>query len=56
MAAVTTGATLLFAADVKTDYSHSVDFGNYHTYSWLKADAGNPLLGRPHQKRMSMAH
>ena len=38
-----TGAALLFAADVKTDYSHSVDFGQYHTYSWLKVDAGNPL-------------
>jgi hypothetical protein len=38
-----TGAALLFAADVKTDYSHSVDFGNYHTYSWLKVDAGNSL-------------
>ena|SRR5579863_892097 len=34
---------LLFSADVKTDYSHSVDFGNYHTYSWLKVDAGNSL-------------
>ena len=34
---------LLFSADVKTDYSHSVDFGNYHTYSWLKLDAGNSL-------------
>jgi hypothetical protein len=42
-AAFLTGATLLFAADVKTDYSHSVDFGQYHTYSWLKVDAGNPL-------------
>ena len=38
-----TGAALLFAADVKTDYSHSVDFGQYHTYSWLKVDAGDPL-------------
>lgn len=36
-------AALLLAADVKTDYSHSIDFGNYHTYSWLKVDAGNPL-------------
>lgn len=36
-------AALVFAADVKTDYSHSVDFGQYHTYSWLKVDAGNPL-------------
>jgi len=36
-------AVLLLAADAKTDYSHSVDFGQYHTYSWLKVDAGNPL-------------
>jgi len=36
-------AALLFAADVKTDYSHSVDFGQYHTYSWLKVNAGDPL-------------
>src|ERR1700734_3496645 len=44
VAASTVGAAvLLFAADVKTDYSHTVDFGNYHTYSWLKVDAGNPL-------------
>jgi hypothetical protein len=42
-AALITSAALLFAADVKTDYSHSVDFGQYHTYSWLKVDAGNPL-------------
>jgi hypothetical protein len=37
------GAALLFAADVKIDYSHSADFGQYHTYSWLKADAQDPL-------------
>jgi hypothetical protein len=42
-AAFITGAALLFAADVKTDYSHSADFGQYHTYSWMKVDAGNPL-------------
>lgn len=30
-------------ADVKTDYRHSADFDRYHTYSWLKVDAGNPL-------------
>jgi Domain of unknown function (DUF4136) len=36
-------AALLIAADVKTDYSHSADFGNYHTYSWLKVNAGDPL-------------
>ncbi len=38
-----TGAALLCAAGVKTDYSHSVDFNQYHTYSWLKVDGGNPL-------------
>ena len=43
LAATTAGAALLLAADVKTDYSHSVDFSQYHTYSWLKVDAGNPL-------------
>ncbi len=37
------GAAALLFADVKTDYSHSVDFGNYHTYSWLKVNAGDPL-------------
>jgi hypothetical protein len=42
-AAFFAGATLLFAANVKTDYSHSANFGQYHTYSWLKVDAGNPL-------------
>lgn len=42
-AAFVAGPALLLAADVSTDYSHSIDFGNYHTYSWLKVDAGNPL-------------
>ena len=43
-AAIIAGAAaLLFAADAKTDYSHSVDFGQYHTYSWLKVNAGDPL-------------
>jgi hypothetical protein len=42
-AAFLTGAILLLAADVKTDYSHSADFGQYHSYSWLKVDAGDPL-------------
>jgi hypothetical protein len=31
-----------FASDVKTDYSHSVDFGQYKTYSWIKVKA-DPL-------------
>jgi len=42
-AALFIGAIRLFADDVKTDYNHSVDFGQYHTYSWLKVDAGDPL-------------
>lgn len=29
--------------DVKTDYSHHVDFNRFHTYSWLKVQTGNPL-------------
>jgi hypothetical protein len=30
-------------ADVKTDYSHSADFSQYKTYSWLKVNAGDSL-------------
>jgi hypothetical protein len=30
-------------ADVKTDYSHHADFNKYHTYSWIKVEAQNPL-------------
>lgn len=40
---VAAGVALLFAADVKTDYSHSADFAQYHTYSWLQVRAGNEL-------------
>ena len=42
-------AVLLVAAGgcaslhVRTDYSHTTDFARYHTYSWLKVDAGNSL-------------
>lgn len=38
------GAVLLSAVDVKTDYSHSVDFGQYHTYSWIKAPQASDSL------------
>lgn len=41
-AALFAGAALLLA-DIKTDYSHSVNFNQYHTYSWLKIDAQDPL-------------
>ena len=43
LAALSSGAVLLFAADAKVDYSHSVDFGQYHTYSWLKVGASDSL-------------
>lgn len=36
------GAAILFA-EVKTDYSHSTDFGTYHTYSWISVKAGDSL-------------
>ena len=37
------GVCVLLLADVKTDYSHSVDFGQIHTYSWIKVQASNQL-------------
>jgi hypothetical protein len=43
LAALSAGTTLLFAADLTTDYSHTVDFGQFHTYSWVKAEAGDAL-------------
>jgi hypothetical protein len=30
-------------ATVKTDYSHSVNFGHYRTYSWIKVSVEDPL-------------
>jgi hypothetical protein len=44
----TTGAIAVLGfgilmAEVKTDYDHSADFAAYHTFSWLKVDASNPL-------------
>lgn len=42
------GAALLFAApsfaqQVKTDYDHKVEFGQYKTYSWEKVQTQDPL-------------
>jgi hypothetical protein len=37
------GACLLLAAKVTVDYNHNIDFSQYKTYSWLKADAADPL-------------
>ncbi|MGA2601149.1 MAG: DUF4136 domain-containing protein [Bryobacteraceae bacterium] len=41
LGAVTT--CILFAAKVTTDYDHSADFGQYHTYSWERVKAGDQL-------------
>jgi hypothetical protein len=37
------GVCIAFAASVKTDFSHSTDFGQYKTYSWIKVQATNTL-------------
>ncbi|HTU46770.1 MAG TPA: DUF4136 domain-containing protein [Bryobacteraceae bacterium] len=34
---------LAIFASVKTDYSRSVDFANYKTYSWIKVSVQDPL-------------
>jgi hypothetical protein len=36
------GALIAFAARDSTDYNHSADFSQYHTYSWIKVKA-DPL-------------
>jgi hypothetical protein len=38
-----TAGLCILAAAVSTDYSHSADFGKYHTYSWLKVQASDSL-------------
>src|SRR6201982_1339315 len=39
--ALTAGA---FAQQVKTDYDHNANFGQYKTYSWEKVQTKDPLL------------
>src|SRR4051812_36619822 len=34
---------ILLAANVRRDYDHNVDFGQYKTYTWLKVEAGDTL-------------
>jgi hypothetical protein len=41
-------AILVFAGGcstlrVRTDYNHTADFEQYHTYSWIRVNAGNSL-------------
>ena len=40
---VCTLVPMVQAADVKTDYDHSANFANYHTYSWGQVKTSNPL-------------
>jgi hypothetical protein len=37
-------ATVSFAQDVKTDYDHNANFGQYKTYSWEKVQTSDPLV------------
>jgi hypothetical protein len=37
-------ATIAFAQDIKSDYDHSVNFGQYKTFSWEKVQTKDPLL------------
>jgi hypothetical protein len=37
------GFAVLLMADVKTDFDKKTDFSRYHTYSWIKVNAGNSL-------------
>ncbi len=41
--AIALAMAVLAFASVKTDYSHSTDFGKYRTYSWISSNAGNSL-------------
>jgi hypothetical protein len=33
-----------FAQQVKTDYDHNANFGQYKTYSWEKVETKDPLM------------
>src|SRR6266481_244308 len=37
-------ATVSFAQQVKTDYDHNANFGQYKTFSWEKVRTKDPLL------------
>lgn len=34
---------MAFGQNVRTDYDHHTDFGNFHTYSWAKVQTTDPL-------------
>src|SRR5437667_8165762 len=37
-------ATVSFAQQVKTDYDHNANFGQYKTYSWEKVQTKDPFM------------
>ena len=37
-------STTLLAQDVHTDFDHSANFSQFHTYSWAKVHSDNPLF------------
>ena len=39
-----TAAAAVAAASVYTDYNHSIDFRQYHTFSIYKVRSGDPLM------------
>ena len=43
LAAVLLSGTTAFAANVRTDYDHNVNFGNYTTFTWGEVKTTNPL-------------
>lgn len=36
-------ASVAFTQDVRTDYDHHANFGEFHTYYWAKVKASDPL-------------
>jgi hypothetical protein len=43
LTAVAGAVCIAFAAEISTDYDHSVDFSRFHSYSWIGVKAGNSL-------------
>lgn len=48
--------TVSFAQQVKFDYDHSANFGQYESFSWEKVQTKDPLLGLKIKKGERLAH
>jgi hypothetical protein len=46
LVAIAMVTTVALADQIRVDYDHSVNFGNYRTYSWAKVETTNPFLDR----------